>query len=119
MKVADLLPTDVLRIVYGPFKETSQTYLNLEGIADPAAGKLAIADPTQLRELHLVLRDFAALLQLVGRVSSLFIGESFLERSQEGNELIKQLIVLATFGSKMRLYAYSVPTEIANDFVLV
>ena len=58
-------------------------------------------------------------LQLVGRVSALFIGEHFYERSAEGNELIKQLIVLGAFGSKMRFYSLQVPPYIAKDFVLV
>ena len=57
--------------------------------------------------------------QLVGRVSALFIGEYFYDRSAEGNELLKQLIVLGAFGSKMRFYSLQVPPSIAKDFVLV
>ena len=55
----------------------------------------------------------------MGRVSALFIGEHFYERSAEGNELIKQLIVLGAFGSKMKFYSLQVPPYIAKDFVLV
>ena len=52
-------------------------------------------------------------------MSALFIGEFFYDRSAEGNELLKQLIVLGAFGSKMRFYSLQVPPSIAKDFVLV
>jgi hypothetical protein len=42
MKVADLLPTDVMRLVYAPWKETSHIYLSLEKHVD--GGKLTIRD---------------------------------------------------------------------------
>ena len=61
-KVSDLLPTDVLRIVYMPWKETSQVYLSLD--KHVAGGKLTVTDGRELEELHFILRDFAVLLQV-------------------------------------------------------
>ena len=52
-------------------------------------------------------------------MSALFIGEHFYERSAEGNELIKQLIILGAFGSKMRFYTLQMPPYIVKDFILV
>ena len=70
-------------------------------------------------ELRITLKDFATLLQLIGRVSSLFIGDQFLKRIQEANELVKQLIAIATYSSKNKFYRLQLPEDVAKEFVEV
>ena len=92
-------------------------YLSLEKHVQD--GKLAIYAPDEVKRLHLMLVDFSSLLRLIGRSSSLFTGDGFLARIQEGQELIRQLIDLAAFGSKMKFYSLQVQPDIAKDFVQV
>ena len=106
-----------ISLQYTPWRELSDMYLSLE--KHVSGGKLAIYDPEELRRLHFMLKDFTSFLQLIGRVSSLFVGDGFLSRIQEGHELIKQLIDLASFSSKMKFYSLQVQPDIAKDFVQV
>lgn len=73
--------------------------------------RLNISQASELRQLRNTLKDFATLLQMVGRLSSLFIGESFLSRMQEGHELVKQLIEVASFCLRHKIYHLSVQSE--------
>ncbi len=137
MKVAELLPDDVLRIVVsvlpclksytctgfinvsfcqaGPWKECSTVYFTLENHV--SNGSLNVS-PAELTHLHSVMRDFTSLLQLIGRISALFVGEEFLARISEGNELVKQLIMLASFGAKSKFYDLpGIQREMAQVFV--
>ena len=91
-------------------------YLSLEQhVSD---GKLSISSPSELSRLHSLPRDFTSLLQLVGRLSSLFVGEDFLARIEEGSELVKQLILLASQGTRTKFYAMQgLQPDLIKDFV--
>ena len=81
---------------------------------------LVLNSEEECKNLHYVLRDFASLLQIVGRLSILFIGEVFQERLHAGNEFMKHLIVIVTFSSSKKLYALQTPMEQLNsDFIEV
>jgi len=109
MRVADVFPTDVLRIIDTSWKETMSVFMQVEGrIKD---GNLILNSEEECKQLHYVLRDFASLLQIVGRLSILFIGEVFQERLHAGNEFMKHLIVIVTFSSNKKLYALQTPIE--------
>jgi len=123
MKVANILPMDVIRIVDSVWKETCVVYLDLEKLVQPdtsTAGTSSAATPSQPTGMHrrlqlaskdeagkldIMLKDFATLLQLIGRMSVLFLGENFLERLQSGMDYMKQLLALAAFGSRNKLYS--------------
>ncbi len=108
-----------------PWKECCQMYFSLE--QHVVSGKvLQLSSAEELESLHCVLRDFASLLQLIGRVSTLFIGDDFLARLQEAGELVKQLIVLAAYGTRMKFYSLQIPAastssspDVLRDFVEV
>ena len=73
----------------------------------------------QEEELRITLKDFATLLQLIGRASSLFIGDQFLKRIQEAHELIKQLIAIATYSAKNKFYRLQLSEDVRKEFVEV
>ena len=82
--------------------------------------RLVLSNEEECKQLHNLLRDFASLLQIIGRLSVLFIGEVFQERIHEGNEFMKHLIVIVTFSSTKKLYALETPMECLNsDFIEV
>lgn len=81
--------------------------------------KLNITDEDELVRLVHFLRDFSALLQVIGRLSSFFVGDFFLARIQEGQDLLKQLISVASFSSKVKFYSLQIPTYVAKAFVEV
>jgi len=75
---------------------------------------LPAASEEELTKLTLTLRDFASLLQLIGRVSSLFASEDdYLQRLLEGSALVRELIELAAYGGRMRFY--NLPTARTNS----
>ena len=72
--------------------------------------------------LHHLLRDFASLLQIVGRLSVLFTGGSihdpgFDDHLRQGLEIVRHLIELASFGSRAKLYEAQLPAVLVSDFV--
>lgn len=110
MKVAELLPEDVLRIIDLAWRETSQTYLELEKVVCEKEGSrvFTIQSDEEVEKLKAILKDFASMLQLIGRLSAMFLGQHFLPRLKIGLEYVKQLLVLATFGSKQKLWTVNV-----------
>ena len=83
-------------------------------------GKLVLSNQEECHQLHYLLRDFASLLQIVGRFSTLFIGEVFQDRLIAGNEFMKHLLVIVAFSSKNKLYALQTQMEsLQADFIEV
>ncbi len=78
-------------------------YLQLERFIKD--NRLELSTEEECTQLHHLLRDFASLLQIVGRLSVLLIGEVFQDRLLAGNEFMKHLIVIVTFSSKNKLYS--------------
>ena len=76
-----------------------------------------IPNDPEHQNLRHMLKDFATLIHLVGRISTLFIGDEFLARAQEGHELFKQLIMVASYSSKNKLYLLQVSGDVAGQFV--
>ena len=94
------------------------TFFQVEGCIKDH--RLTLSSEEECKQLHYVLRDFASLLQIIGRLSVLFIGELFQERLLAGNEFMKHLIHIVTFSSSKELYSIAVPIEsLSYDFVEV
>lgn len=118
MKVADVFPNDVLRIIDTCWKETMTMFMQVEGCIKD--NRLVLSNEEECKQLHYLLRDFASLLQIIGRLSHLFIGEVFQERLLAGNEFMKHLIVIVSFSANKKLYALETPMkELNNDFIEV
>lgn len=107
MKVAELLPVEVLGMTDTVWKETCLLYLQLDKhVLHTEEGRVfTLATEEEWQKLHFTLRDFSSLLHLFGRMSALFLGEHFVERLPAGLESVKQLLALAAFGSRTRLYS--------------
>ena len=117
VKVSEILPEDVLRIVDQAWKETSAIYLQLEKFIQN--GKLVLPNQEECKQLHYLLRDFASLLQVIGRLSILFEGESFHVHLRDSLGIVKQLIDIASFGSRTKIYLCEVQIPIlTSDLVL-
>ena len=70
--------------------------------------------------LHHTLRDFSSLLQLFGRLGSLFLGDSFKDHLTLGLDMVKQLLAIASFGSSQKLWRCGVShAAIAVDLMEV
>jgi len=106
MKVAELLPEEVLRIVDVGWHETSQTYLSLDKALCEKDGNIVFKcqNNEEVNNLIAVLKDTSSMLQLIGRLSAMFLGQHFLPRLKAGLEYVKQLLVLSAFGAKNKLW---------------
>lgn len=104
---------------YVPWKETSNIYLSLDKHIAPCGTKLNIVSNGELESLLFIIKDFSTLLQVIGRINNLFIGGFFYDRITEGNELIKELIVLASFSGKFKFYCLPTNGPLSKAFVCV
>ena len=79
---------------YGPFLEVMGTYFGLEPyvVGVGSDRKLTLQAETHCRKLHCTLRDLSSLLQGLGRLAEHFIGEKFVERFTNSQELIERYI---------------------------
>jgi len=107
MKVADLLPEQVLGIIDLGWTETSRNYLEFEKLVVSREGGervFNVNNDEEVAKMVMVLQDLSSFLQLIGRMSYIFIGQFFLARLKLGLEYVKQLLVLVNFGSKHKLW---------------
>ena len=77
---------------YGPFQEAMGIYFGLEPFVDNTSPtrKLSLNAENHCRKLHCTLRDLSSLLQGLGRLAEHFIGEKFVERFSNAQELIER-----------------------------
>ena len=100
------------------WKETMSIFMQVENCIKN--NSLILNNEEECKQLHYVLRDFASLLQIIGRLSVLFIGEVFQERIHAGNEFMKHLVGIVSFSSNKKLYAITTPVPHLNtDFIEV
>ena len=99
------------------WKETSVIYLQLEKYVQQnckrlsmiTSGSIGHPEEVEFTRLHHLLRDFASLLQIIGRLSVLFTGgnihdPNFGDQLRQGLDIVRHLIELASFGSRAKLY---------------
>merc|ERR1719322_1471731 len=89
-----------------------------------ASGSIAHSEEIEFTRIHHLLRDFASLLQIIGRLSVLFTGGNihdpgFCDQLRQGLEIVRHLIELASFGSRAKLYSMEscLPEVLTSDFV--
>ncbi|KAK8722049.1 hypothetical protein OTU49_012451, partial [Cherax quadricarinatus] len=82
-KIADLLPDQIFTLVYEPWNEATKLYLSLQSnmIEQNGRRRLNISAEHECPRLHCLLRDLSSLLQAIGRLSTLFLGEELPKRS--------------------------------------
>ena len=88
------------------------------------SGSIGHPEEVEFTRLHHLLRDFASLLQIIGRLSVLFTGgnihdPSFGDQLRQGLDIVRHLIELASFGSRAKLYTmeYQMPDVLTSDFI--
>lgn len=81
------------------------------------------SDEVEFTRLHHLLRDFASLIQIMGRLSVLFTGGNihepgFGDHLRQGLDTVRHLIELASFGSRAKLYSLEghIPEVLISDF---
>ena len=99
MRVADLLPEQVLQLGESAWRESAASYLALE--QEVEGGRLRPAGHL----LEPVLRDYCSTVQLCGRLCPLYLGEQFSPKLQAGLDTVKQLLLLADTGARLRLWS--------------
>ena len=106
MKVAELLPEQVLGVIDQGWREASRSYLELDQLVMEREGTRVINlnSEEEVEKVVCILRDLSSFLQLIGRLSDVFIGEHFRQRLKPGLEYVKQLLALVSFGSKNKLW---------------
>lgn len=102
LRVAELLPEDVLPVAEGAWREAAASYLRLEEGVEEGAGGRVLRHPHQ--QVEPLLRDHCSMLQLCGRLCPLYLGHEFLPRLQGGLDTTKQLLQLAATGARLRLW---------------
>jgi len=102
LRVAELLPEEVLPVAEGAWREAAASYLRLEEGVEEGAGGRVLRHPHH--QVAPVLRDHCSLLQLCGRLCPLYLGQEFLPRVQGGLDTTKQLLQLAATGARLRLW---------------
>ena len=103
MRIAELLPEQTLAIVEAVWMDTSGAYLRLEHQVESGNnGERRLTAPHH--EVNVLLRDHCSLLQLCGRLCSLFLGSQFLPRLTRGLNTVKQLLLLAATGARLRFW---------------
>ena len=122
----------LLNIKDTSWKETSVIYLQLEKyvhenskrIGSVTSGSVGHLEEIEFTRLHHLLRDYASLLQIIGRLSVLFTGGNihdpgFGDQLRQGLEIVRHLIELASFGSRAKLYSVEsrLPDIFTSDFI--
>ena len=104
MRVAELFPEQVLSIIDLGWRETSRNYLEFDKLVMEETRVFKVNNDEEVFKLVTVLKDLSSFLQIIGRLSAMFIGQHFLLRLKLGLEYMKQLLVLVGFGSKTKLW---------------
>ena len=95
VRVSEVLPNEVLSIVDSAWQETSAIYLQLEKAVDHSKpDRLVLPSLAECESLSHLLRDFASILQIIGRLSVLFVGEAFEENLSKSIHIVKQVFAL-------------------------
>ena len=96
VRVSEVLPNEVLSIVDSAWQETSAIYLQLEKAVDHSKpGRLVLPSLAECESLSHLLRDFASILQIIGRLSVLFVGGAFEENLSKSIHIVKQVSALS------------------------
>ena len=72
----ELVDNRTLPLLNEPFQRCAAAYQSLAAMA-PTGGVVRLGSKSQLKEMQVLLRDLASLLQLVGRLSDLHTGSDF------------------------------------------
>ena len=118
MKVTELLPDQVLAFLDISWTETSRNYLEFDKLVvtrDNNNRVFSLSSDEEVFKMMSVLQDLSSFLQLIGRMSSMFIGQNFLPRLKQGLEYMKQLLVLVGFGSKQKLWTVDLSFNCKHD----
>ena len=84
-------------------------------------GKLVLTSAAECDQLHHTLRDFASVLQLIGRLSILFVGgdDAFEANLSKSVHIVNRITDISVFGSSKRLYMMETQVdELATDLIL-
>jgi len=114
MRIAELLPEQTLATVEVVWRDTSAAYLGLENQVEGSNGERRLSAAPH--EAKVLLRDHCSLLQLCGRLCSLFLGAEFLPRLSRGLNMVKQLLLLAVTGARLRLWTLGGIGSLAASF---
>ena len=83
--------------------------------------KLVLPSAEECDQLHHLLRDFASILQLIGRLSVLFVGgdDTFEANLSKSVHIVNRITDIAVFGSSKRLYMMETQVQaLATDLIL-
>ncbi|XP_069961289.1 exportin-6 isoform X1 [Cherax quadricarinatus] len=121
-KIADLLPDQIFTLVYEPWNEATKLYLSLQSnmIEQNGRRRLNISAEHECPRLHCLLRDLSSLLQAIGRLSTLFLGEELPKRSATAIQVIEKLVQMANYSTGLKLFEVETAVDVLHsDFVEV
>ena len=75
--VGEILKNETLSQLNEPFQRCTSAYQTLVSLSAASNGVVRIESKSQLKELLVLLKDLASLLQLIGRLCELHIGANF------------------------------------------
>ncbi|XP_066990340.1 exportin-6 isoform X2 [Macrobrachium rosenbergii] len=121
-KIADLMPDQIFSLVYEPWNDAAKIYLSLQSnmVEQNGRRRLNISAEHECPRLHCLLRDLSSLLQAVGRLSTLFLGEELPKRSTTAIQVIEKLVQMANYSTGFKLFEVETAVDVLHlDFVEV
>ncbi|MPC08061.1 exportin-6-like [Portunus trituberculatus] len=121
-KIAELLPDEIFSLVYEPWNDATKIYLSLQSnmVEQDGRRRLNISAEHECPRLHCLLRDLSSLLQAIGRLSTLFLGEELPKRSTTAVQVIDKLVQMANYSTGLKLFEVQTAVEVLHsDFVEV
>ncbi|KAK3889634.1 hypothetical protein Pcinc_006379 [Petrolisthes cinctipes] len=121
-RIAELLPDQIFTLVYEPWSDACKLYLSLQSnmVEQNGRRRLNISAEHECPRLHCLLRDLSSLLQAIGRLSTLFLGEELPKRSTTAVQVIEKLVQMANYSTGLKLFEVETAVDVLHsDFVEV
>lgn len=99
--VGEILKNETLSQLNEPFQRCTSAYQTLVSLSAASNGVVRIESKSQLKELLVLLKDLASLLQLIGRLCELHIGANFPNHFEVGKLLVQKLLDLSSCGTSV------------------
>ncbi|XP_046438149.1 exportin-6-like [Daphnia pulex] len=95
----ELVRNQTLSLLNEPFQRCTSAYLSLTSLSTTNNNIVRIESKDQLKEMLVLFKDLAMLIQLVGRLSELHTGPDYCTHFEVGKSLVQKLVDLASYGS--------------------
>jgi len=97
--VGEILNNETLSQLNDPFQRCTSAYQTLVSLSAASNGVVQIESKSQFKELVVLFKDLASLLQLIGRLCDLHTGPNYANHFEVGKSLVQKLLDLSSCGA--------------------